>query len=318
MRKLIEGIAETYFSNPALMQMNDFALVDAGGNIAVSTDSFVIKPYRFPGGDIGKLSICGTCNDLAMMGARPIYLSCGFIIEEGFAIDDLKKIVNSMKTELGLNSAKIITGDTKVVPRGNADGIFINTTGVGEIIYEGISSSNISSGDVILVSHSIGEHGAHIFVNREGINIKSDLKSDCASLWPIVEKLTESGIKIKALRDATRGGVSAVLNEWAEMSSVCINVTENDVPVLQEVRGICELLGFEPFHLACEGTFLIAVEKDDAEKALKIIKSNELGRSASIIGYVNDEFPERVVVITEIGTKRLLDSPSGVLLPRIC
>lgn len=316
--KLINDIFLSVFSNSILNRLEDASPFNGFNKMAMSTDSYTVSPIFFSGGDIGKLSICGTCNDIAMMGAKPQFLSCGFIIEEGFGIDDLQTIVKSMKSELDKNNAMIITGDTKVVPKGTADGIFINTTGVGEVMQEGISASNITPGDSILVSHSIGEHGAHIFVNREGINIKSELQSDCASLWPLVEILIKNNIKIKAIRDATRGGISAVLNEWAVQSGICIKINEKSVPVKQEVLGICEILGFEPYHLACEGTFILAVDADDSEKTLELLKSHELGEMAAIIGNVDDEYPKKVVLETGIGTRRILDIPAGVLLPRIC
>ncbi len=316
--KLINEIFLSSFSNSILAKLEDASPFTASGNMVISTDSYTVKPLFFNGGNIGKLAVCGTCNDIAMMGAKPRYLSCGFIIEEGFRIDDLKRITSSMKEELEINGAMIITGDTKVVPRGAADGIFINTTGVGEIMIEGISASNISEGDLILVSGSVGEHGAHIFVNRKGINIKSDLKSDCASLWPLVELLAESNIRVKALRDATRGGISAVLNEWSAQSDICIKIRENEIPVISEVKGVCEILGFEPYSLACEGTFVMAVERGEAERALDLMKKHELGKDAAIIGEADREYPGKVVLRTGIGTKRILDTPAGVLLPRIC
>ena len=316
--KLINDIFLKAFSNSILDRLEDASSFTGKDKMAMSTDSYTVNPIFFNGGDIGKLAVCGTCNDLAMMGAKPLFLSCGFIIEEGFSIDDLIKITGSMKTELDKNNAMIITGDTKVVPRGACDGIFINTTGVGELMADNISAGNISVGDAILVSHSIGEHGAHIYVNREGIDIKSDLKSDCDSLWPLVKHLIDNKIKIKSMRDSTRGGVSAVLNEWAVQSNICINIEDNKVNVLPEVRGICELLGFEPYHLACEGTFVLAVNSNQAGEALDVLKSHKLGKSASLIGFVNDEYPDKVILHTNIGTKRILDTPADVLLPRIC
>ncbi len=316
--KLINDIFLEAFSNETLNKLEDASPFFADGKMAMTTDSYTVNPVFFSGGNIGKLSICGTCNDLAMMGAKPGYISCGFIIEEGFGIDELKTIVKSMSEELKKNNAVIITGDTKVVPRGNADKIYINTTGVGEIVYDGLSSSGIGEGDMIVVSNSIGEHGAHIFVMREGINIKSDLKSDCRSLWPLVDLLIKAGIRIKAIRDATRGGLSAVLNEWARQSNVCIKLKEELIPVKREVKGICELLGFEPYHLACEGTFVMAVDREDADKAVEAMRSHEYGSNAAVIGTVDSEFISKAVLETGIGTKRILDIPAGVLLPRIC
>ncbi len=315
--ELINKVFYKAFENEILTKAEDAAVLD-NGRLAFSTDSFTVSPIFFSGGDIGKLSICGTCNDLAMMGAQPKYLSCGVIIEEGFRVEELEKIVASMKKELEKNGAIIVSGDTKVVPKGSVDQIFINTTGIGYIQKENISSNNISSDDVILVSNSIGKHGAAIFANREGIELSSDLESDCASLWPVVEELIKNDIKITALRDATRGGVAAVLNEWAKQSNICIEVTEADTPVCEEVNGICELLGFEAFNLANEGTFVAAIAKEDAAKAIEILHQLDLSKEAAIIAKVSDRYLEKVIINSEYGTSRFLDMPTGELLPRIC
>jgi hydrogenase expression/formation protein HypE len=314
---LIGDIFYKGFSNEILLKAEDAAVIESG-KLAFTTDSFTVSPIFFSGGDIGKLSICGTCNDLAMMGAKPKYLSCSVIIEEGFLIDDLKKIVDSMKKELEINGAKIVCGDTKVVPKGSVDKIFINTTGIGEIQKAALSAHNISKDDVIIVSNSIGKHGAAIFANREGIELHSNLKSDCASLWSVVEKLIESGIDIKAMRDATRGGISAVLNEWANASEVCIEVDEANIPISDEVSGICELLGFDALMLANEGTFVIAVKKEDVQKALEILRSHELGIEAAVIAIATQKYPKKVVINNIYGASRFLELPSGELLPRIC
>ena len=315
--ELIDQVFYKAFKNDILTKSEDAAVLD-NGRIAFSTDSFTVSPIFFSGGDIGKLSICGTCNDLAMMGAQPKYLSCGVIIEEGFSIDDLQKIVKSMQNEIKKNGAIIVSGDTKVVPRGSVDKIFINTTGIGYIQKENISSNNISSDDLILVSNSIGKHGATIFANREGIELSSDLESDCASLWSTVEKLIANNIRITALRDATRGGVAAVLNEWAKQSDICIEITEADTPICEEVKGICELLGFEAFNLANEGTFVAAIHKDDAERAIEILRELENSKEATIIGKVTNRYLGKVIVNSQYGTSRFLDMPTGELLPRIC
>ena len=241
--QLINSIFYKAFENDTLKSAEDSALID-GGRLAITTDSFTVSPLFFAGANIGKLAVCGTCNDLAMMGAKPKYLTCSVIIEEGFEVEQLEKIVESMREEVEKNGAVVVCGDTKVVPRGCADKIFINTTGVGEVVYEGLSSHNITSEDVIIVSRDIGTHGATIFTAREGIDMHSDLKSDCASLYPLVRALGESGVRMSALRDATRGGVSAVLNVWARASNVCIALDEHSIPVSDEVRGVCELLWF--------------------------------------------------------------------------
>jgi len=313
--ELITKIFYKYFKNEILEKSEDSAVVESG-KLAISTDSFTVTPLFFSGGDIGKLAICGTCNDLAMMGAKPKYLTCSVIIEEGFSTRDLEKIVRSMKRELDVNGAMVITGDTKVVPKGSVDKIFINTTGIGEIEYSGVSASNLEEGMSILVSRDIGSHGATIFSAREGIELESDLKTDCASLYPEIKALIDSDIEIVALRDATRGGVSAVLNEWAKSSNICIEVEEEKIPVQESVQGICEMLGFEAMDLANEGTFLLAVPKSDEVKALEILKESH--NSAEIIGTVSMEYQGKVILNSSWGTKRFLDLPRGELLPRIC
>ncbi len=315
--ELISKIFYKAFKNDILEKSEDAAVIQ-DGELAFSTDSFTVSPLFFPGGDIGKLAICGTCNDLAMMGAKPKYLTCSVIIEEGFATRELEKIVRSMKKELESNGAIVVSGDTKVVPRGSVDKIFINTTGIGEIQKKGISSNNISNNDVILVSRDLGRHGATIFAAREGIELSSDLESDCASLTHQVQALIDADISITALRDATRGGVSAVLNEWAKQSKICIEVDEDSIPVSQEVYGICEMLGFEAVNLANEGTFVLAIKKDDEQKALDVLKGFENSSNAVKIANVSDEYIGKVVLLSSYGTKRFLDTPTGELLPRIC
>jgi len=313
--ELISKVFYKAFKNDILEKSEDAAVIH-NGELAFSTDSFTVSPLFFPGSDIGKLAVCGTCNDLAMMGAKPKYLTCSVIIEEGFDFRSLEKIVRSMKKELEVNGAIVVSGDTKVVPRGSVDKIFINTTGIGEIQKKGISSNNITKKDVILVSRDIGAHGATIFASREGIDMSSSLQSDCASLYPQVKALIDADIKITALRDATRGGVAAVLNEWASQSNICVEVEEEKIPISDEVNGICELLGFEAMALANEGTFVLAIEKEDASKALEILKhTNE---TASIIGTVSDQYIGKVVLNSAWGTKRFLELPTGELLPRIC
>ncbi|RXK01990.1 hydrogenase expression/formation protein HypE [Arcobacter sp. CECT 8989] len=313
--ELISKVFYKAFKNDILDKSEDAAVIE-NGNLAFSTDSFTVSPLFFNGADIGKLAICGTCNDLAMMGAKPKYLTCSVIIEEGLDKRVLDKIVRSMKEELEVNGAVVVSGDTKVVPKGSVDKIFINTTGIGEIEYKGISSNNITSEDTILVSRDIGAHGATIFASREGIDMNTNLKSDCASLYPQVKALIDAGIKITALRDATRGGVSAVLNEWAKQSNICIEVEEASIPVSDEVNGICELLGFEAMALANEGTFVLAIKNEDAQKALEVLK--QTNETASIIGSVSAEHIGKVVLNSAWGTKRFLELPTGELLPRIC
>ena len=315
--ELITKVFYKAFNNDILSKSEDAAVIQ-NGTLAFSTDSFTVSPLFFNGANIGKLAVCGTCNDLAMMGAKPKYLTCSVIIEEGFEIRELEKIVKSMKEELEVNGAIVVSGDTKVVPKGAVDKIFINTTGIGEILYKGISSNNITENDLILVSRDIGAHGATIFAAREGMDLETSLKSDCASLYPQVKALIDSGIKITALRDATRGGVSAVLNEWAKQSDICIEIEEEKIPICDEVKGICEMLGFEAMSLANEGTFVLAIPNEDALKALEVLQTFEYSKTASIIGKVTQQYEQRVILNSQWGTKRFLDVPTGELLPRIC
>ncbi len=313
--ELISNVFYKAFKNDILERSEDAAIIE-DGKLAFSTDSFTVSPLFFAGADIGKLAVCGTCNDLAMMGAKPKYLTCSVIIEEGFSVKELETIVESMKKELEINGSKVVSGDTKVVPKGSVDKIFINTTGIGEVLKSGISSNAITTEDVIIVSRDIGCHGATIFASREGIELSSELQSDCKSLYPIVKKLMDENIQITAMRDATRGGLSAVLNEWATQSNICIEVEEDKIPISDEVMGLCELLGFEAISLANEGTFLLAVKKEDAKLACGILK--DYNPHAEIIGVVSNAHVKKVILNSAWGTQRFLDMPTGELLPRIC
>jgi hydrogenase expression/formation protein HypE len=313
--ELIKKVFYKAFKNEILERSEDAAVI---GNLAMTTDSFTVNPLFFSGADIGKLAVCGTCNDLAMMGAQPKYLTCSVIIEEGFEVETLERIVESMRGELAINGAVVVSGDTKVVPKGSVDKIFINTTGLGEIVQAGISSNNVSEEEVILINRDIGCHGATIFAAREGIEMSSALKSDCNSLYPQVKALIDAGVKITAMRDATRGGVAAVLNEWARQSNVCIEVDEEKLPISDEVKGICEMLGFEATALANEGTFVLAIHKDYAQKALEVLKSFDVCTMASIVGEVTQKYPQKVILKSPWGTSRFLETPNGELLPRIC
>ncbi|QOY53970.1 hydrogenase expression/formation protein HypE [Candidatus Sulfurimonas marisnigri] len=315
--ELISKVFYKAFKNDILEKSEDAAIIH-NGELAFSTDSFTVSPLFFAGADIGKLAVCGTCNDLAMMGAKPKYLTCSVIIEEGFSTSELELIVSSMKKELEVNGAIVVSGDTKVVPRGSVDKIFINTTGIGEVIKKGISSNNITQDDLIIVNRDIGCHGATIFSAREGIEMSSSLKSDCESLFAQVKALIDANINITAMRDATRGGVSAVLNEWSRQSNICIEVQEDKIPVSDEVVGICEMLGFEATALANEGTFVLAINKEDAQKAVEILKTFQNCSNATIIGKVTDRHLKRVILNSSFGTSRFLETPSGELLPRIC
>ena len=316
---LIKGLFFKYFENDILLKMEDAAVLSLNSKkIAFTSDSFTVSPLFFNGGNIGKLAIAGTVNDVAMMGAKPLYLTCSFMIEEGFLYDDLEKIVKSMSEELKVSGALIVAGDTKVVPKGSVDGLFINTTGIGEIVKDGISAHNLSEGDSIIVTNEVGNHGACILAKREDIELDMELKSDCATLWPMVEALIKEDIAVKSFRDATRGGLSAVLNEWAETSDICIEVDEDKIPVAPEVNGICEMLGFEPYEFANEGTMVVCVESRDTQRALEILKSFDKTSKSSYIGKVTDRYKNRVVLNTPWGSSRYLEPPKGELLPRIC
>ncbi|EDM24057.1 hydrogenase expression/formation protein HypE [Caminibacter mediatlanticus] len=311
-QKLINELFYRYLDNEILKKSEDAAVIETNKKIAFTTDSFTVSPIFFNGGDIGKLSVVGTCNDLAMMGAKPKYLSSGFIIEEGLEYSTLEKIVKSMSDELKKIDVKIVCGDTKVVPAGSVDKIFINTSGIGDVIKENISASNLEVGDKILISRDIGRHGAVILAKRYGV--ETNLESDCKLLWDEVKALIDAKINIKAMRDATRGGVSAVLNEWANSSNIGIEIKEENLKISDEVLGLCEMFGFEPIDLANEGTFVVAVNSEDAKKAEEILK--KFNENASIVGEVVDG--NRVVLISPWNTKRIIELPKGELLPRIC
>ncbi len=289
---------------------------------ATSIDSFTITPIFFKGGDIGKLSVCGSANDVAMMGAKPKFLSASFIIEEGFLVADLKKIAQSMGEEMRKNDIALISADTKVVEKHGADaGIFITTSIIGEMQRDGISARNLQDGDCVIISGNIGTHGACIYCAREGIDLEHNLQSDCAVLWGLVELLIKNNIEIHAIRDATRGGIASLLNEWASASKCEIEIDERAIPISNEVRGVCEILGIEAFSLANEGVCAFAIPKKDANMALDLLKSHELGKNASIIGSVSakkDADLGKVAIRSNLGVKRYLEYPQGEILPRIC
>ncbi|WP_345976960.1 hydrogenase expression/formation protein HypE [Sulfurimonas sp. HSL3-7] len=315
---LIRDLFYKHFSNDILIKAEDAAVLEVNKKIAFTTDSFTVSPIFFNGGDIGKLAVAGTVNDLAMMGARPLYLSAAFMVEEGFSFGDLEQIVESMAKELVKSGARIVCGDTKVVPRGSVDKLFINTAGIGEIEKEGISTLNLKEEDVIIASRDIGRHGATVLMARENLDVSADLQSDCETLWPAVEALIGGNIAIHAMRDATRGGLSAVLNEWAQSSRVCLEIEEDGVAICDEVRGICEMFGFEAMDFANEGSFVLAVAPADADAAIEILRRFDFCENASIIGRVTQKYPAKVVLRSNYGSSRFLDLPKGELLPRIC
>lgn len=320
MHNLIEKMFSAAFANDILQQDHDSAQIELSGNkIAFTTDSYVVKPLFFPGGDIGSLAINGTVNDLAMSGAVPKYLSLGLIIEEGFPMNDLWRVVQSISSAAKAAGIKIVTGDTKVVDKGKGDGIFINTSGVGMIEHKlPISPKSIKKGDVIILNGDIGRHGIAIMAEREGLEFESKILSDCAPLNGIVSGIINAGIDVHCMRDLTRGGLSSSLNELASSAGVEITIDENKVPVNEDVRGACEILGFDPMYVANEGKFIAIVSEKDADKCLALMKSHEAGIDSEIIGFVSGDTESIVKLRSRIGTMRILDMLSGEQLPRIC
>jgi hydrogenase expression/formation protein HypE len=319
---LIEGVFAPAFSNPLLDAMDDAATFSVAGTdqrLAFTTDTYVVSPLFFPGGDIGKLAVHGTINDLAMVGAEPLYLSTGFILEEGFAIADLRRIVASMAAAAREVGVTIITGDTKVVQRGKADGVFINTAGVGLVRAPWLKQTQLQPGDRVLVNGPIGDHGVAIMLAREALEIETDVQSDTAALHSLVSALLSAGGRcVHCLKDPTRGGVATALNELALSSEVSVALDEQAIPVHPEVRGACEILGLDPLTIANEGKLLAIVAPAVAEAVLAAMRAHPLGRDAAIIGTIQAEPPGMVFLRTDIGGLRVLDMLVGDPLPRIC
>ncbi len=317
--ELIDQVFKAHFANPDLTSDDAAVLSVEGGKLAFTTDGFIVSPSEFPGGNIGKLSICGTVNDLACMGAKPLYLSCAFVIEEGFPMEKLESIAAAMEKTAAEAGIKIVAGDTKVAGKGQVDGVFITTTGIGQI-QEGVETSGFKAkpGDAVIVSGDVGRHGCTILLARNEFGIEADVTSDCAPLWGTVKAMMETTKDIHVIRDATRGGVGTVLYEIAEQSKVGIRLTAQDVPVADGVRGVCGMLGLEPLYLACEGRLVIFAPKEEAPALLETLRKGKYSANAAIIGEVTEEMPGRVVMRTEIGAETLLPPPGGELLPRIC
>jgi hydrogenase expression/formation protein HypE len=318
MNQLIEKMFLSTFTD---VQGHDSAIIDIPSDkLAITTDSFVVKPLFFPGGDIGSLAVHGTVNDLAMSGARPAFITASFIIEEGLAMEKLWQIVCSMAGAAKKSGVKIVAGDTKVIERSGGDGLYINTAGIG-IIDKGrseISPARIKEGDGIILSGDIGRHGMAVMTAREGLQFETSIESDSEDISVTVLEMIDAGIEIHCLRDATRGGVAAVLNEIALASGMSLDIYESEVTVNDNVRGACEILGIDPLHVANEGRFVAIVAADDLSNARKIIDSHNQDTKAAIIGEVNEKQEHNVTLFTAIGSKRTLDMPSGELLPRIC
>jgi hydrogenase expression/formation protein HypE len=317
--ELVERTFVEAFDNPMLDRLDDSAVTDFNGRLAFTTDSYVVSPISFPGGDIGRLAVCGTVNDLAMSGAKPLYLSLSFIIEEGLLLSELKQTVGSVAAAAQEAGVSIVTGDTKVVHRGSADKLFINTSGIG-IIAGGvnISGSNARPGDRVLLSGPIGDHGMAVLSVREGLSFSTTLKSDCAPLNGLVADMLNVCPGIRCLRDPTRGGLATTLNELATQSGVGIKIEEGSIPLREEVLAACELLGLDPLYIANEGKLVAIVPPEDADIVLRTMRDNRHGREASIVGEVHAEGPGRVVMKTGIGSSRIVDMLTGDPLPRIC
>lgn len=323
MNDLIRHLFASEFHNDLLAQLGDSTALElsaeSGQRLAFSTDSFVVSPLFFPGGDIGELAVNGTVNDLAMSGAKPMFLSAGFILEEGLAMETLGRISASMAHACKQAGVQVAAGDTKVVEKGHGDGVYINTTGIG-VIPAGvdIGPANAKPGDAILLSGTLGDHGIAIMSVREGLQFESQIKSDTAPLNGLVGEMLAVSKEIHSLRDATRGGLSAVLNELAIASKVGIEFDEDKVPVSPAVNAACEMLGLDPFYIANEGKLVAFVPEAVAEEILAVMRRNEYGKEAAVIGHVTEEHPGLVVAKTVIGSSRVVDLPAGELLPRIC
>jgi hydrogenase expression/formation protein HypE len=322
--ELIRDVFLPAFQNPVLARLDDQAIVNVNGQrLAISTDSFVVKPLFFPGGDIGSLAVHGTVNDLAMGGATPLFLSAGFIIEEGFAMEQLRRVVTSLQRAAAEAGVQVVTGDTKVVEKGKGDGLFINTTGIG-LVPEGVdlSADRARPGDKVLLSGSIGDHGIAILAQREGLEFETQIQSDSAALHTLVAEILRvtSNVtrEIRCMRDPTRGGVSSTLNEIAERSRVGIELVESSLPIHEQVRGACELLGLDPLYVANEGKLIAIVAPEAADAVLQAMRRHPLGLEAQIIGTVKKENAGLVTMRTPFGTTRIVDMLAGDQLPRIC
>jgi len=320
--ELISGLFVKYFANPVLQEQTDAAVLELPGRfLSFTTDSFVVDPVFFPGGNIGKLAVCGTVNDLAVTGARPKYISAGFILEEGFSMNELEEIVRAMSKEAEKAGVEIVTGDTKVVNRGKCDKVYINTTGIGLLDEKRrhiAGGGQIKPGDRILINGSIGDHGMSVLAARNELNIQGQIQSDCASLNGMIQEVLDTSDAVHFMRDPTRGGLATVLAELAQGKSYSLKLDEEAIYVDQKVRGFCELLGFDPLYVANEGKVVMIVSEEDSARVLEVLRKNEFGKHASIIGEVSSDYPGKAWMQTGIGGKRILDMLAGEQLPRIC
>jgi hydrogenase expression/formation protein HypE len=317
---LIEKMLYPSFENRLLEPLHDGAILSLdGGRLAFTTDSYVVHPLFFPGGDIGRLSVFGTTNDLAMCGARPLFISCGLILEEGLPMEDLWRVIVSIREAAAEAGVQVITGDTKVVERGKGDGVFINTSGIGAVLPDlDVGPHRLRPGDEIVISGPIGLHGIAIMALREGIELETEIRSDSAPVYPMVQALAEAGLEIHMLRDPTRGGVSSALNEMARRGGVGIRLDEEPLPIPTDVEGVCEILGLDPLYVANEGNFLAIVAEGQGARALETLRRHPLGARAALIGRVAAGHAGVVVMRTRIGGERVVDMMSGEQLPRIC
>lgn len=320
MNQLIEELFLREFENPLLATRHDGAVIEASGQrLAFTTDTYVIQPLFFPGGDIGSLAVNGTVNDLAMCGARPRWLSAAYILEEGLPMETLRRIVQSMRQAAEAAGVMLVTGDTKVVDKGKGDGVFITTTGIGVLEHSlSISPKNVCSGDAVLISGDLGRHGMAIMSVREGLEFSSAIESDCAPLAEVVLALMEAGIEIHCLRDLTRGGLASALNEIAEAACLQIDIDERSIPLNEDVRGACEILGLSPWSVANEGRFVAFVPSKDVARAVGIMRSYPVSADAGVIGTVKDGTGRMVTLRSQLGVPRVLDMLSGEQFPRIC
>jgi len=319
MHSLIKDLFLKSFNNPLLSTLDDSAIIDINDQkIAFTTDTYVVKPLFFHGGDIGKLAVCGTVNDLAVMGAKPLWISCGFVIEEGFNYNLLSKIVDSMRQVVLDTGIEIVTGDTKVVEKNKCDGLFINTSGIGIIEDKALSLRNIEIGDVVIINGGIGEHGIAVLAARAELGIESKIESDCAPLTELILDIFKISHRIKFMRDPTRGGLAATLNEIVEGNDFGIMVDEGKIPIKDGVRGACELLGFDPLYIANEGKVVVITAPEDAVRIVEKMRCHSLGKESAIIGEVITENKGRVCMKTQAGGIRVVDMPTGEQLPRIC
>ena len=315
--RLIEDRILPALDNPALRALGDGAVIPGAEELVFSTDSFVVDPIFFPGGDIGKLAVCGTVNDIAMCGGVPKYLSCALIIEEGFPLADFERVLDSLKDAARKAGVQVVTGDTKVVERGRGDKLYVNTAGIGFLKYPGLGPEAIRPGDAVLCSGTLGDHGTAVMLARSGM-LQGELRSDCAALNGLAERILSSGAKVRVLRDPTRGGAATTLCEFVENRPLGVELEEEALPVRGEVRAACELLGLDPLYCANEGKLVCVAAPEDAERVLAAMKACPEGRDAAVIGRVSEAFPGKVTLRTPLGGRRILQKLSGAQLPRIC